>query len=148
MHFVNDVDLEWTAGRRVTHVVPEVTDVVHARVRCRIDLKHIKTVAAHDLLAGIALSARLACRPLLAIQCLRKNPGDGRLAHAARTHEQVGMRHPVRLDGVLQGLGDMLLPNDFIKPLWPPLPRKNLVCHGKLPEVSKDRRYSVTLSYI
>ena len=46
-----------------------------------------------------------------AVEAFGEDAGDGGFAGAARADEQVGVGDPVLLDGVGQGLRDMLLPH-------------------------------------
>src|SRR6476620_3347453 len=67
-----------------------------------------------------------------AIQGHRQNAGDGRLADAAVTAEDVAMRDPLLLDRVFQGAGDVLLPNHLGKTLRTVFARQNLIAHAEL----------------
>jgi hypothetical protein len=76
----------------------------------------------------------------LAIQRHRQNARDRRFANAAMSAEDVAMRNPSLLDGVLQRPRDVVLPNDVGKFLWPVFARENLVTHGR-----KSRLYGAKL---
>ena len=140
--FVEDVDLEAVARRTITRRLAQFADLVNAAVGGGVDFDHIDGVAGANLAAGIANPARLRHRVVLrlAIQRHGQNASDGCLADAAMAAENVAMRDASLLDGVLQGAGDVVLPNHLRKLLGPVFARENLITHGR-----KSRLYGVTL---
>ena len=90
-------------------------------------------VAGADLATGIAYPAGLGHRMVLrlAIQRHRQNARDGGFADAAMPAEDVAVRDASLLNGILQGAGDVVLPDHFGEFLWPVFARENLVTHGR-----------------
>src|SRR5690606_22955622 len=82
-----------------------------------------------DVHAGRALAAGLGAGPLLAVQRLGEDAGDGGLAHAAGAGEQEGMVDPPGIQGVAQGADHVLLPDELGETLRAPLAGKNQVGH-------------------
>ena len=58
-----------------------------------------------------------------AIQRHGKNASNGCFANAAMAAEDITMRNPLLIDGILQGAGHVFLPNHLRKTLWPVLAR-------------------------
>src|SRR5260370_3352133 len=93
VRLVHDVDLEAARDGGVKGALAQVTRVVDAAMRGRIDLDHVNAAGTGGRQgdAGCALSARVRGRPLLAVERAREDPGAGSLAAAARAAEQVRM---------------------------------------------------------
>ena len=89
-----------------------------------------RLVAARDLLAVIADSARRDRRPLNAVERFRQNARGRSFPDTARPDEKISMREPVLFDRVLQRLRDMILPDQIVKRLRPIFPREDLVAHA------------------
>ena len=127
---VDDVDLGPTAGGGVADVLPQIADLVDAPVAGPVDLEHVETGAARDLLTGIALVARLrdgtVGRPL-AVQGLGQDASRRGLADSSRTGEEKGVREAPGLDRVGERSGDVLLPDDVFEALGAPAPGENLI---------------------
>src|SRR5207244_10410246 len=68
-------------------------------------------------------------RAAVTVEAHGKNAGDGGLAGAMGTAEQVGVRDAVLLDGVGQSLRDVLLAHHIAEPLRPILARYDLIRH-------------------
>jgi len=68
VHFVDQVDLVTPLGRCVSNVLTELPDVVDTVIAGTINLDDIETVAAGNLAAVIAFSARRHGRSLHAIE--------------------------------------------------------------------------------
>ena len=140
--FVEDVDLEAVARRTVARGLAQLADLVDAAIGGGVDLDHIHRIAGANLAAGIANAARLGHGMVLrlAIQRHRQNARDGGLADPAMSAEDVAVRDASLLDGVLQGAGDVVLPDHVGEFLWPVFARENLITHGR-----KIRLYGVAL---
>ncbi len=142
VRFVENVNLEAIARRTITRGLAQFANLVDAAIGGRVDLDHVHRVAGANLDAGIANSAGLGHRMVLrpAIQRHRQNARDGGLADAAMAAEDVAVRDASLLDGVLQGAGDVVLPDHLGEFLWTVFARENLVTHG-----GKTRLYGVRL---
>ena len=126
--FVDDVDLVGSPRGRIAHVVAQVAHLVHVVVRGAVDFDHVEAVARDDFLARIALVAGIGVlAALLAIQRLRQQARGGRLARAARSHEQVRVRHAVRLDRARERLDHVVLADHLLELLRAPFARQNFV---------------------
>ena len=115
VRLVDDVDLVPAAGGPEEGLLPQVTGVVHATVRSRVDLDDVDRPrpVPGQVLTGLAHAARRRRRPLLAVQTAREDPCTGRLPTAARPAEQVRVIDPVVTQRLLQRVSDMLLPDDL-----------------------------------
>ena len=112
MRLVDDVHLVLTQRRRETHLLPQVAHLVDAAVRRRIDLDEVEETALADGDAALAFVTGLAVLRLRAVDGLRDESRDRRLADAARPREQVCVRDLSRGDGVAERPRDVFLAND------------------------------------
>ncbi len=131
--FVEDPDLVAIASRPVTRGVAQFANLVDAAIGGSVDLNHVNGIAGANLAARIANTARLGNRMILrlAIQRHRQDARDGGFADAAMAAEDVSVRDAPLPNGVLQGAGDVLLPDDLGEFLWPVFAGKDLVAHGR-----------------
>ena len=129
---VDDVDAVLAADGCEVRFVADLTDVVDAVVRRRVDLDDVEDGTGVDALAGLAAVAGIPVHRVLAVDRLREDLGAGRLAGAARTGKQVSMGMPTRPHLVHEGPGDVFLPDDVREDLGSPLPVQGLICfcHG------------------
>src|SRR5262245_8375124 len=86
--------------------------------------------ALGDRLARGIVGVEVRIRPVGAVEGLGKDARRRSLARAAWTDEQIRMRDPSARDGVFQRAHDVVLADDVIKRLGPPLARDNLVGGG------------------
>jgi len=114
--------LNAAVGRPVADVLVEVADVVDAGVRRAVDLGDVERAACRDLEAARADAAGLAGRAFGAIERLRQQARDRRLPDAARPGEEERVGDALLRDRVPQRRRDVLLPDDVLEPLGPPLP--------------------------
>ncbi len=142
VRLVEDVNLEAIARRAITGGLAQLANLVDATVGGGVNLDDIHRVAGSNLAAGIAHAARLRHRMVLrlAIQRHGENAGDRRLADTTVSAEDVAVRDPSLLNGVLQGSGDVLLPDDVGEFLRPVFARQDLITHGR-----KTRLYGLRL---
>ncbi|MNS92609.1 hypothetical protein D3C72_1267520 [compost metagenome] len=118
VHFVDHEDLEAPLHRLVDRLFQQALHLVHAPVRCSVQLGVVREAAAVDVGAGGAHTTRrggdaaLPVRPL-AVQRLGQNARHRRLAHTARAREQVSVVQPLRIERIGEGLHHMLLPHHF-----------------------------------
>ena len=127
VRLVEDVDLALQVGRGVVDALAQVADGVDAPVRRGVDLEQVHRPALADRDARRAGVARIAVAEVRAVDRLREDPGERRLAGAARPDEQDRVRDALRPDGVAQGLDDGLLPDDLGERLGTPAPVDRLV---------------------
>src|SRR5208282_2692734 len=107
MHFVNQIKFHGAGRRHVFDVVnDDVADFFDLGVGGGVEFQHVQTVAGGDGQTFGTVVARFGRRRIFAAQTFRKNSGDGRLAGAARTAEQVGVGDAFLFDGVGERLGD------------------------------------------
>jgi hypothetical protein len=121
VRFVDDVDLEAIiAGGSIHRPLAQVTRIVHAAIRCRIDLHYVQARrSTPDALARDAFSARLAVIALvLTIQRHRENAGERRLAHSARSAEKVAVRNSSPGDGATQRVRHVRLDSYVSEAFW------------------------------
>ena len=112
---VDDVDLVAARHGREEGPFAQVTGVVDAVVRRRVDLDDVERAGAvrgqRD--ARGAGAARVGRRALLAVQRARHDAGARGLAAAARAAEQVGVRDAAVRQRLAQRAGDVRLPDDL-----------------------------------
>ena len=124
------------AGRRVANELVELPDIVDARLRCGVHLDDVEVARLLDLDTGVAFAAGIRGRGLhvAAVQPLRQEPGDRRLADPADARKAVGVRQPTPFQGIAEGPDDRRLAHDLLELLRPPLAGQNLVMlvgHGR-----------------
>src|SRR4029077_11861122 len=115
---VHDVDLVTALARGGVHgALTQVAGVVHAPVRGGIELDDVEVRRASPHAgAGIALPARLTCRPRTASLAIERHRKDTRrcgLADATRTREQISMRDAPARVRAPQGGTDVLLDDEI-----------------------------------
>ena len=120
MHLVDDVHLIGADAGRISRLIPQVADVVHAVVGGGVDLHHVQDGTVVDAPAHLALAAGVAALVVGAVDCLGENLGAGGLAGTAGAGEQIGMAHTVGCDLVLQRGHDVLLTHHVLKAAGPP----------------------------
>jgi hypothetical protein len=115
VRFVDDVHLVAFVARRGVHrALAELTRIVDAAVRRRVDLDDVETRGASPNPAtGVALATWLAVEPRIAatfaIQRHGEHTRECRLAHAARPAEEIAVRHAPARDRALQRRRDVRL---------------------------------------
>ena len=115
MNLVNDVDAVAPIRRRVLHLLPDIADIFHTIVGCRIDLDHIHGCSRLYRPTGRALITWTAVHRLLTVDCPCKDLGNTRLTGSARPAEEVRVPDPPGVDLIFQGLYDMVLTPDLFK---------------------------------
>ena len=122
MHFVDNVDLELALRWREIDLVAQFAYVFHAGVGGRIDLDQVHEPVLVDRLAVLALVAGpLGWVFRQAVDRLREQPRQRRLAGAARSRKQVRVPHTIGRDRVLEGLDDVPLSNHLVPSFGPVL---------------------------
>ena len=139
VRFVENHHFRPRSRRRVAHHLAQLADLVDAPVRSRIDFNDVKRSSRGNFFARVAHAARFRRRPFHAVQRFRQDSGGGGFSHATCAGKNVRVRHAVVHDGVLQRLGDVLLPDKVLKCLWPVLPGDDLIAHFEV----FSSRYSV-----
>ena len=125
MDFVDDEDLVAIAHRRNRQRLDDdLANGVDAGVGGAVNLEDVHVAAFGDFAAGIAVAARLAGRPVHAVERARHDARGRRLPHAARAREDERLREPARRDGVLQRVDDAALADDVFEPLRTPFARQ------------------------
>src|SRR5262249_47218360 len=112
VRFVDDVDLVAVVARwRVHGALAELARIVHAAVGRGVDLDDVEAgCAAPDTHARGAYAAGLAVgAAVLAVERHREHARERGLADAARTAEEVAVRHPAASDRPLEGRRDVRL---------------------------------------
>ena len=132
VHFVDDVDLEAPAGRRVERVFQQLAHVVDLRIRGSVEFDQVDVAAGVDIGAGAALAAGLGADAGFAIERLGDNARQRGLADAAGAGEQVGVMQPLLGERIGQRPDDVLLPDQFGKRFGPPLAGEDLGHDGSV----------------
>ena len=134
VNFVDDVDLVGAFGGRKAHPFPDFPDLVDAPVGRAVDLDDVHGGTLGDAPARRALVARLGRGPLDAVEPLRQQPRQRRLARAPWAREKVRVGDALLRQGVGERAHDVGLPGHVGKGLRAPLAVEGDVAHrGYLP---------------
>ena len=106
---VQDVDLVAALGRLLRDALHDLADVVDAAVRRRVHLDHVERRAVVDPQADLARAVGRRGRPVLAVERLREDLRERRLARAARAREEVRVRDAPLLDRAAERAHDVIL---------------------------------------
>jgi len=110
MNFVDDVDFVSTLRGREVDLIAQVADIVHAVVGGGVDLDHIHEAVFVDGFAVLTFVARTLSRVFVeTVHRLRQQTRDSGLARSAWTCEEIGVTDSICLNGVGQGLDDVVL---------------------------------------
>ena len=114
---VDDEDLVAVAHRREGGALTQVTRIVDAAMRGRVDLDDIERTwaAGGQLAARFALAARGVRGALRAVQAAREDARRRGLAASARPGEQVRVRHAIRAQRRLERLRHVFLADHLVK---------------------------------
>ena len=121
VRLVEDVDLVAPLGRLEDDALADLADVVDAALRRRVHLDDVERGAVRDRDARVARLVGVRRRALRAVQRLREDARQRRLARAARAGEEVRLTHLAGGDRVLQRADDRLLADDLVEVLRPVL---------------------------
>ena len=126
VHFVDDVDLETCAGRRVQRVLEQVAHVVDLGIGRGVELYQVDKTSGVDCSAGAAFAAGCRRNAGFAVERLGDDARQRRFADAARAGKQVGVMQALLRERVGQRSHDVLLADQFSKGLGAPLAGENL----------------------
>ena len=129
--FVENVNLEAVPRRTIAGSLAQFADFINAAVGGGVNFDHIHGISRANFRARVAHSARFGYRLVrgAAIQRHGQDARDGGLADAAMAAENVAVGGASLLDGVLQGAGNVLLPDDLGEFLRTVFAGQNLVAH-------------------
>ena len=132
--FVENVNLEAVARGTITRGLAQLANFINAAVGGGVDFDHVHGISGANFDAGIANAARLGDRLFrrAAIQRHGQNARDGGFADAAMSAENVAVSGASLLDGVFQGAGDVVLPDDFGEFLRTVFAGQDLVAHEEV----------------
>src|SRR6202011_5395079 len=114
---------------RVLHVVEHLACIVDLGARCRVHLDEIDESPRVDFAARSANTAGLGGHAGFAIETLRKDSRDRRLADTTGAGKQKYVMHPPGLERIHQRAPDMLLPNQLGECFRAPSSRQCRICH-------------------
>ena len=137
VHLIDNVYLIFTGAGRVSSLIAQVADIIHAVVGSGIHFHYIQNAAVVDAPADLALTAGVAIYRVQAVDRLCKNFSAGGFAGAAHTGEQIGVAHTVCHDLVFQSGDDGPLTHHVFKALGPPLAVQCAI-HGLFPFSGKS----------
>ena len=129
MYFVDQVDLEATARRRILHIVEQIPRIVDFGLGGCVDLDQIDKSAFVNLPTRTAFAAWRRGDAGLAIECFGQDPCNCGLANTARSREQIRVVQAAGLQRVDQGLQHVLLTNRVGKVFRPPFAGQNEIGH-------------------
>ena len=137
VHLIDNVYLIFTGTGRVSSLIAQVADIIHAVVGGGIHFHHIQNAAVVDAPADLALAAGVAIYRMQAVDRLCKNFSAGGFAGAAHTGEQIGVAHTVCRDLIFQSGDDGPLAHYVFKALGSPLAVQCAI-HGLFPLPGKS----------
>ena len=105
--------------------------VIDATIAGGVQLNEIECPTRPISLAAITLIAWVSVLGARAVNRLGKETARCGLAGASRSREQVGVRHPTRLDGVRERAGHDLLSGQLRERMRTPLPVEDFRTHRK-----------------
>ena len=129
VRFVEDDDFVAAGGGSVANHFAKLADLVNAAVGGSVNFDDIERVAGGNFAAGIAGAVRFGGGALNAIQRLGENERGGSLADAADTGKNVRVSDAVRIDGVGESSGDVLLADNFAESLRAIFSGDNFISH-------------------
>ena len=139
VRFIQNHNFVAAIRRRVPHHLAQFANLIDTAVRRRINLDHVQRPPLRNLPARSACSIRIGRGPFLAVQCLGQNSRRRGFAHTAHARKNIRVRHPVRIDGVRDSPGDVLLAYDFTEGLRAVFAGNNLITHVFGSPVSRRR---------
>ena len=101
MHLIDNIDLISAFRRTICYLFTDLTDIIHAVIRRRIDLDHIHRCACCDCLTHLAFSARTSVHRMFTVHRFGKYLGNRRLAGTSCSTEQICMADPACPDLIL-----------------------------------------------
>ena len=101
MHLINNVNLVFSLCRAVRYFFPDLPDIVHAVVRCRINLYDIHRSPGGNALTCRAFSTGTSVYRVFTIYCFCKNLCNCRLSGTPGTAKQISMSYAIGFDLVL-----------------------------------------------
>ena len=122
VRLVEDVDLVTALDRLQDDAVADLADVVDATLRCSVHLDHVERRAGGDGETRVARAVGRHRRAARAVQALREDARQRRLAGPARACEEVCLSHLVGGDRVLQRPDDRFLSDHLVEALRAVLP--------------------------
>jgi len=131
VHLVDEVDFERPASGGVGRAFAQVADIFHAVVARAVDLNDIQAAALGNLKAGVAFSTWLGRGALLTIQRFCQDAGGRGFSDATRTDEEISLREALRVHGILQGAGDVILPDHLGEGLRTVFSGEHTVTHAR-----------------
>ena len=117
VRLVEDVDLVAALDRLQDDALADLADVVDAALRGGVHFDHVERGAVGDRAAGVAGLVGARRRALLAVERLREDARERRLAGAAGAREQVGLADLAVRNRVLKRPDDRLLSDDLVEVL-------------------------------
>ena len=132
MHLVDNVNLKPSLGGAVSHLIPDLTDIVDTVVGCRVDLDDIGGDPCLDCLAGRTFVTGTSVHRMFTVHGFCQNFGNRSLTCPACSAEQVSMSEPVGLNLIFQCCNNVILPFDIRKGVRPEFPVKSSITHSFL----------------
>ena len=100
MYFINNINLIFSFCRTVRHLFPNLTDIINAVIRRRVNLNHIHSTC-RDRLTHLALTARTAVNRMLTVYRFRKYFRNRCFSRTSCTAEKICMSDTVCLNLIL-----------------------------------------------
>ena len=129
MHLVDHVHLVAPGDRRIHRRLEQLGHLVDPAIGGRVHFEVVGEASAIDLGAAAAHAAGRIGDTGFAVQRLGQDPGDRRLADAARAGEQVRMVKPTGAQRMGKRPNDVVLPDQGREVARTPFAGENLVGH-------------------
>ena len=135
MHFVDDVDLETRRCRAIAHTVDDFADIIDTGAAGGVHFQHVDMTIFGNGQAVRAHTARIRRRSPIAVgaDAVQGTGDDARrrgFTDAPDAGQNIGLRQPIRVDGVSQGLHHGSLADQFGERGRTVLASKNLIGGG------------------
>ena len=125
MHFVDDIHLETSVGRRVQRALQQVAHVINLGIGRSIQLDQIDEASAVNFTTGSALAARRRGDTCQTIQGFGEYARNRGLAYPACSGKQIGMMQAILCQRVAKRPDDIFLPHQLREGFRPPFTCEN-----------------------
>src|SRR5690606_38928801 len=113
--FVDQVNLEASAGRRILDVLQQLAHILHFSAGGRVNFNQVDKTPFGDYTTSAAGAAGLGRNTRFTVKTFGKDTGNGGLTNPPRPGKQVGMVQTVLIQRIDQRLQNVFLPDHFQK---------------------------------
>ena len=129
VHFIDDVDFIFAAGRRIPDGITEISDFFHSAVGGAVNFNDVEPASFNDFLADLTNIIRILVDRGKAVERTGKNAGCCCFAAPACPAENIRMRDTVRRNRIAKSICHVALTNDIVEDHRPPFTSCYLITH-------------------